>query len=280
VSEPWRTLLTLAAGLATGLLSGMFGVGGAVVSTPAIRALGATPLQAVGSTLPSIIPSAVSGSLRYHREGLLLGSIALWTALPGSVAAVGGALLTSVLPGGGHPLMILTAGLLVITSARMRQPPRVRVGADDGDDSIVAPVDDTLVAARPTPPRGARRATPLRAGAVGIAAGLLSGLLGIGGGVLIVPAYTGWLRLRIKEAVATSLLCVGILAVPGTITHTLLGHIDWAFAVPLSIAVIPGARAGAALAIRAADDALRLTVALVLGVIAVGYGVSELIAVL
>src|SRR5438552_2254059 len=45
VSEPWRTLLTLAAGLATGLLSGMFGVGGAVVSTPAIRALGATPLQ-------------------------------------------------------------------------------------------------------------------------------------------------------------------------------------------------------------------------------------------
>ena len=40
-------------GVLTGILSGMFGVGGAVISTPAVRALGATPLQAVGSTLPS-----------------------------------------------------------------------------------------------------------------------------------------------------------------------------------------------------------------------------------
>jgi len=68
VSEPWQTILTLAAGLATGVLSGMFGVGGAVVSTPAIRVLGATPLEAIGSTIPSIVPSAVSGSLRYRRE--------------------------------------------------------------------------------------------------------------------------------------------------------------------------------------------------------------------
>ena len=56
MSEPWQTILTLAAGVATGVLSGMFGVGGAVVSTPAIRVLGATPLEAIGSTIPSIDP--------------------------------------------------------------------------------------------------------------------------------------------------------------------------------------------------------------------------------
>src|SRR2546430_14440779 len=71
----------MAGGVETGVLSGMFGVGGAVVSTPAIRALGATPLEAVGSTIPSVIPSAVSGSLRYPREGLLLRRGARW-ALP------------------------------------------------------------------------------------------------------------------------------------------------------------------------------------------------------
>ena len=64
--------ITLLVGVTTGVLSGMFGIGGAVVSTPAIRALGATALQAIGSTLPSILPSSISGSLRYHREGFIL----------------------------------------------------------------------------------------------------------------------------------------------------------------------------------------------------------------
>ncbi len=83
MSEPWITILTLVAGFATGVLSGMFGVGGAVVSTPAIRVLGATPLEAVGSTLPSIVPSAISGSLRYRREGLIVGRVAGWTLAVG-----------------------------------------------------------------------------------------------------------------------------------------------------------------------------------------------------
>jgi uncharacterized membrane protein YfcA len=52
-------VLTVGVGFLTGMLSGMFGIGGAVVSTPAVRALGATALQAVGSTLPSILPSSI-----------------------------------------------------------------------------------------------------------------------------------------------------------------------------------------------------------------------------
>ena len=68
---------------------------------------------------------------------------------------------------------------------------------------------------------------------IGIAAGGLSGLLGVGGGILMVPAFSAWLRLPLKETIATSLACVGIFAIPGTITHALLGHIDWAYAIPL-----------------------------------------------
>src|ERR687891_2500228 len=90
VPEPWRTILTLVAGFATGVLSGMFGIGGAVVSNPAIRALGASPIQSVGSTLPSILPSAISGALRYYREGLLRVRIVLWTGLAATGAPVGG----------------------------------------------------------------------------------------------------------------------------------------------------------------------------------------------
>jgi uncharacterized membrane protein YfcA len=290
MSEPWITILTLVAGFATGVLSGMFGVGGAVVSTPAIRALGATPLEAVGSTIPSIIPSAVSGSLRYRREGLIVGRVAAWTLGAGLVATVGGALLTGTVPGNGHLLMIATAGLLAFTALRMARAPSAvpahapnPVGVDDPVGDLATPATDLVYAHESDPDRSSpshRRVEAWRLGLIGVAAGGLSGLLGIGGGVLMVPAFATWVRLSVKEAVATSLVCVGALAVPGMITHAVLGNIDWAFAIPLSIAVIPGARVGAHLAIRSSERGLRLAVALVLGSIAIVYATGELIALL
>jgi uncharacterized protein len=274
LSEPLQTILVLIAGFFTGVLSGMFGIGGAVVSTPAIRALGATPVEAIGSTLPSIIPSAISGSLRYHREGLIHLRVVLWTALVGCSAAVVGALLVDVVPGNGHLLMILTALLLAFTAYRTGQSPK---RPDPADAEELPPSEDPDFADEEPPDRAARMEW-WRLGTIGLAAGLLSGLLGVGGGILMVPAFVGWVRLPIKEAVGCSLACVGILAVPGTITHTLLGHIDWAFALPLCIAVIPGARVGAHLALRSSDRALRLSVAIVLGTIAVVYAVGEVAA--
>ncbi|MBV8385362.1 MAG: sulfite exporter TauE/SafE family protein, partial [Acidimicrobiia bacterium] len=106
-------------------------------------------------------------------------------------------------------------------------------------------------------------------------AGLLSGLLGIGGGILMVPGFNQIMGLRLKETIATSLVCVGIFAVPGMITHAALGDIDWRFAILLALGVIPGARIGAALAIRADRQNLRMAVALFLGVISVIYLVGE-----
>ena len=75
-------------------------------------------------------------------------------------------------------------------------------------------------------------------------------------------------------------MCVGAFAIPGTITHALLGHVDWRVAVALIVGVIPGARIGAALAIRATDRRLRVTVASFLGLTAVLYAAGELLALL
>ena len=292
--EPWITILTLVAGFATGVLSGMFGVGGAVVSTPAIRILGATPLEAVGSTIPSIVPSSVSGSLRYRREGLIIGRVAGWTLAFGLAATVGGALLAGTVPGEGHLLMIITAALLAFTAYRLSSPPRpspapaptpasasATVEVEDPVGDLATPAADLARAHGPEPDRSApstRHDEVWRLGLIGLAAGGISGLLGIGGGVLMVPAFASWVRLTIKESVATSLLCVGALAIPGMITHAVLGNIDWAFAIPLAIAVIPGAQLGAHLAIRSSERSLRLTVAIGLGSIAIVYGVGEIVA--
>jgi len=120
------------------------------------------------------------------------------------------------------------------------------------------------------------RPTTLRLAAVGTLAGLLSGLLGIGGGVVMVPGFTQIAGFSLKRAIATSLACVGILAVPGTITHALLGNVDWRFALLLTVGMIPGARLGAALTIRAEDRRLRMVVGLFLSATAIAYAAGEI----
>jgi uncharacterized protein len=260
-----QVVLTLLLGVATGVLSGMFGVGGAVISTPGIRVLGATPLEGIGSTLPSIFPSSIVGTLRYHREGLVLWRAVWWTAAFGAPAAVLGSLVTASIPGKGHLQMIATAGLVGLTAYRTtKQPARRPASVSVGD--------------HPPNPAPVAIGGWWRYAIIGLAAGALSGLLGVGGGILMVPAFQGWLRMGLKETIATSLACVGLLAIPGTITHSLKHHIDWAFALPLCVGVVPGAQIGAHLAIKAADRSLRRFIGIVLGTIAAVYAAAELVA--
>jgi uncharacterized membrane protein YfcA len=254
-----RDVLTVLLGFATGFLSGTFGVGGAVVSTPGIRALGAPALVAIGTTLPSILPSAASGTLRYRPEHLIAWGAVAWTVPAGLVAAVAGALLSGVVPGDGHLLQLATAGLLGLSAWRMSRSSRSE--PDSGRVEV-----------------GAVVGTPGRFVSVGAAAGLLSGLLGIGGGVVMVPGFTQLTGMPVKRAIATSLVCVGLFSIPGTITHSLLGNIDWRFALLLTVGVVPGARVGAAATIAADDRRVRLAVAGFLAVVAVIYAVGEIIA--
>ena len=66
------------------------------------------------------------------------------------------------------------------------------------------------------------RPTPLRVAVIGIAAGFFAGLLAVGGGIVFVPAFVRLLRMPLKQALATSLICVGCFAIPGTIVHAWL----------------------------------------------------------
>jgi uncharacterized membrane protein YfcA len=261
---PLRDVLTLLLGLVTGVLSALFGIGGAIVSNPGLRALGAAPLVAVGTTLPSILPGAVSGTLRYQREGLIDWRLVTPAAAAGLLAVVGGSLLSHAVPGDGHLLLLLIAVLLAFTAWRTAV-----TGPATSEPAGPAAREPGNAAANP-----GRRSHWLAAG-IGLAAGLLSGLLGIGGGVIMVPAFTELLHLSLKSAIATSLVCVGIFGVPATITHALLGDVDWRLAALLTVAVIPGARVGASLTIRTAERRLRLAVGCFLALVALVYFVTE-----
>jgi uncharacterized membrane protein YfcA len=268
---PLRDLLTVVLGVGTGILSGLFGVGGGVISQPGMRLLGLEPLLVIGTALPVIIPGAASGAVRYVREELIHWGAVAATVPVGLVAAIAGSVLAEQVPGDGHLLQLATAGLLGLSSYRMGRSP-----------APLPPEEPLAETDAPEAPAGQPdgQATVARFTSIGAVAGLLSGLLGIGGGVIMVPAFVQLARMEVKAAIATSLVCVGAFAVPGTITHALLDHIDGRVALALVLGAIPGARIGAALTIRATDRRLRVTVASFLGLTAVLYAGGELAALL
>jgi uncharacterized membrane protein YfcA len=266
--SPLIAVAVVVVGFGSGILSGMFGVGGAVLTTPGVRAAGATPIEAVGSTIPAILPGALSGAYRYSRAGMVDWTVALYSGLFGTVFAVMGAELSDHVD--GHYLMLLTAAILLWTGLKnilehMRQSAPVTVAAGA-----------THVDARPADDPEPRRPSPLSTSVIGAGAGLLAGLLGVGGGILLVPAFVTILRMAPKRAVATSLVAVAMLSVPAMITHAFLGHINWAFAVLLVIGVVPGAQVGAKVTIHGSEERLRFLMGVFFTVLALAYGLAEI----
>lgn len=249
----------MVAGFVSGMLASMVGIGGAVVTTPAIRFAGATPLAAIGSTVPAIVPGALVGSFRYRREGLVDDRAALMSGGIGVLSAVAGGLVADVVD--GRWLMIIT-GLMVLWSAvSLLRSSRAATDAVPLGAVAVEPLATSIVA---------RPAAAILLG-LGTVAGFLAGLLGVGGGIVLTPGLNLIGGLPLKRAIATSLTAVAMMSIASLVTHVRLGHVDWAYALPLVIGVVPGARVGARLTIGASDTRVRLTAGIVLAAVAVIY---------
>jgi uncharacterized membrane protein YfcA len=275
----WTSAATLVLGFGSGILAGMFGIGGAVLTTPAIRVLGATPIQGVGSTVPSILPGALSGAYRYAKEGLVNWRVGLVCGFTGGLLAALGARVADLV--NAHYLMVLTAALMafsgvsLIRSARAGALVEVPATGPEGDLAEALALEGDPDAVIDAAGVELNLALPLLM-VVGAAAGSLAGLLGVGGGIVMVPVFTGVLKLPMKVAVGSSLVAVAIFSVPALVTHAYYGHIAWRFAVPLLIGVVPGAQVGARLAFAASDVVVRRLFGWSVLVLAVVYGVTEL----
>lgn len=239
-------------GLAAGLLSGLFGVGGGIVMTPGIQVLlGTSPIVALATPLPVILPTALTGAITYARAREVDLRAAAWMIASGFGGAAGGAALTELID--TRLLLVATALLLgwqavgVLRGARGRRATAAQVG-----------VGPLLM--------------------IGLGAGLVSGLLGVGGGLVMVPLLSGWLGMPLKLVLGTSLAAIVALVIPGTIVHASLGNIDWAICIALIVGGVPGALLGARLALGTRERTLRMAVGSFLLVIALAYGARELAA--
>lgn len=221
-----ETLVAVAlVGALVGFLGGLFGKGGSAIATPLLALVGIPPIVAVASPLPATIPSTLAASYAYWQERLIDWRVFAWSATIGIPATAMGAYATRWIGGD----LLVTATEVVITGLGLR--------------FLLRPGDPHEVAVEPA---GYRTRLVLVAATVGV----LSGLLANGGGFLLAPLFVVVLRLSIKQSFATSLMVAAFLAVPGTIVHAALGHIDWQLVAVFGTTSIPLSYVGARVALR------------------------------
>ena len=274
------TLLGVALiGLLVGFLSGLLGKGGSSIATPMLHAIGIPAIIAVASPLPATVPSTLAAGYVYAKERLIDWRIVRWSIGFGAPATVVGALATRWTS--GDALVKITDVILVVIGIRLLVATR-RTAAHDQPTkpSVVA---EHAPAMLPTPTLTSTATAPAAAAdvivepnalalvAVACTVGLMSGLLANSGGFLLAPLFITALRQPIKPALASSLAVASVLALPGTVVHATLGHIDWTVVGVLASTSVPFSFLGARVALRTDPFRLERLYGIALVVLGTGF---------
>ena len=233
-----QPIAMLVVGLAAGVLSGMFGIGGGVVIVPVLVTFFGFALQeAVGTSLAALLmPVGIFAAIAYYRAGKLKIGIALWVALGLAV----GATLSAQLALGLDKTLIQKAYALFLIIAGWRFAEPRKWWAEFRAETPPPP----------SPVREPRTTAWYVLLAIGFGAGMLSGLFGVGGGIVIVPALVGLLWFDQKLASGTSL---GALLLPvglgAAVSYYQAGLLDIGPAALVALGLTAGALVGARIAL-------------------------------
>ena len=229
-----------------GLALGTLGGGGSILTVPVlVYALGYDPKLSIAMSLPIVGTAALVGVVSHWRAG----NVRLQTAaIFGSVAMVGsytGARASQLLT--GRVQLLILGVVMVAASVSML---RSAAGSTLHEDAT-APAHPVLMLS------------------VGFGVGMLTGVIGIGGGFLIVPALVILGKVPMKSAVGTSLLVIAMNSLSGYLGHHGEGDVPWDFVVRFTAVAIIGIVAGTALVKHISTRQLKRAFALLLIVIGV-----------
>lgn len=259
-------LLMVAGGAVAGVFGSLLGLGGGVLIVPLLTLGFGLPLrEAVGVSLVCVImtSSAAAGVyLERHVANLRLGmSLELFTAIGALLGGSIAFLLDERLLAGLFAVLLLYVAVTMFRAGRRVAPEPGDTGDPTEPPTVVTRAPDAVDT---MPTRG------LAIGAAGsFGAGIVSALLGIGGGLIKVPLMNLAMGVPLRVATATSNLMIGITAAASAVIYALHGGIDPYVAGPTAIGVFIGATAGSRVAHRIDLRYLRLLFVVVLGVTAV-----------
>lgn len=233
-----QIIALLVTGLGVGFASGLLGVGGCFIMVPVqywcLTSIGVDPTIAIriafGTNLLVVLPTAFSGSMTHHRKRAVLWKAGVTLGITGAVGAFFGAFLAAHLPAS---VLTKAFGIAVILGAiRMltAKPPKVTQQPPDSLTPYIL---------------------------WGIPLGIVSGIIGIGGGVLMVPIMVFFLKFDMHKAVGTSTALMIFTAIGGAISYLVnglgvaglppysTGYLNWLQWILLAGCSIPMAMVGA-----------------------------------
>ena len=247
---PLRAVLTSPLGFLIGLSLGALGGGGSILAVPVlVYAAGQDPKAATATSLLLVGSAAAVGMVTHWRAGRVRPGVGTVFGLTG----IGGSLAGSALNQHVNPNLLLLgfAGLVVIAAWRMLTgcPSCTKAGETRELQQPRSGASGTITRTRHQ--CNARTiVTIVTVLAAGSAVGFLTGLFGVGGGFVIVPALALALKLRMPEAIGTSLLVIAINSAVALSTRLATTSIDWAVTAPFAIAAIGGVVTGGKIADR------------------------------
>lgn len=231
-------LLIFIVGLIVGGLGSMLGIGGGVLLIPLLSGPLGIPLKtAIGTSIISVIATSSAAGAVYVGRGLTHTRLAMLLEITTTLGALAGG-LTAILLSPNLLAGIFGAALVYVIFSMRRLPKEEPAVTPTGvlDTSFIDPFNGQVVT------YGIRN-LPLGMGA-SFLAGNISGLLGIGGGIIKVPIMNLVMKMPLRAAIGTSNFMIGITAATSAVIYYQHGYLDPSIAIPTALGVLVGAQLG------------------------------------
>lgn len=266
-------------GLVIGAVIGGLGGGGGVLTVPAlVYLLGESARDATTSSVIIVGVTAVVGALARIRSGGVDMRTAAGFGVVGIPAAYLGTLLNHRV---AQPVLLLAFAVLTLAAAgALLLNSWHGATADCGNAPV--PVGSggaaTTVAMRTDTEVRPMLGSLARVVVCGVAVGLLTGFLGVGGGFLVVPALVIALRMPMTLAVGTSLLIIAMNSASSLVSRLGVAHPDWRVVAPFAVAAVAGALIGKRVGERLSAATLTTSFAVLLLLVGLAVGVQSTLA--
>jgi uncharacterized membrane protein YfcA len=259
-------------GFGVGVLSGMFGVGGGFLTTPLLIFYGIPPTVAVASATTQITGASVSGAMVHMRRGGVDLKMAGVMTVGGFFGSLVGVVVFRMLQASGQIDVVISFLYVLILGwigTIMLKDALVALGyIERKAPDAPQPRHNRWVASLPLRWRfyaSGLYISPVAPLAIGFAAGVMTVLLGIGGGFIIVPAMIYLLGMPARVVIGTSLAMVLSVSAATTMVHSVTTRsVDIVLAALLLVGGVIGAQYGALLTLRIKPDLLRLALAVII----------------
>ena len=262
-------LVIILLGAVTGVLSGIFGVGGGFLTTPLLFFFGSPPTVAAASTATTVTGASVSGLFAYSRRNGVdyqMGAVMVAGGILGTLIGSGIFNLLESIGQIDTVINLLYVVLLgTIGSLMGRESLQARRHTEGGPRRAAKRRHHPLVSSLPMRWRFYRSGlyiSPFAPLILGIVIGILTTLMGVGGGFILVPAMLYVLGMSAGVVVGTSLFQILFTTMAATMMHSLTTHaVDIVLAGLLLLGSVTGAQVGAKIAVSAKPEILRLILA-------------------